>query len=213
MSKKLKFTGKIRDNPIVALERGNREVMDALWKEYFTELVEMDPKSGRFRELAARIKAEAHFDRLYQEWDNLPVSERAFRWYQLLEISKKHKRNTEGLCVRCGECCQRYSPTLLQVDMPLFQENILGWMDVYTLRKGEMVTSPRTGDRFALAEERLKLRKRPGTRQCKFYQAEPSLCLIYERRPQQCRDQACWLQEKKFQSLSGPPPQPAGPVW
>ncbi|MBW1916877.1 MAG: YkgJ family cysteine cluster protein [Deltaproteobacteria bacterium] len=205
MEKTRKFTGKIRDNPITALERGSCEVMASLWKEYFTELLGMEPKSGRFRELEARIKQEANFQRLYREWNDLRVPERSFRWYQLLEITKKHKRNTEGLCVRCGECCQRHTPTLMSSDLYLFQNNVLTWTDVYTLRKGERVSSPRSGEVFALPEERLKIRHLPGTRQCQFYREEPNRCLIYDQRPQQCRDQACWLKEEEQPARSETP--------
>ncbi|MFP3866624.1 MAG: YkgJ family cysteine cluster protein [Desulfobacteraceae bacterium] len=205
MEKTRKFTGKIRDNPITALERGNREVMASLWKEYFTELLGMESKSGRFQELERRIKREANFERLYQDWNDLPVPERGFRWYQLLEITKKHKRNTEGLCVRCGECCLRYSPTLMPADLHLFQNNILTWTDVYTLRKGEKVSSPQTGEIFTLPQERIKIRQLPGTRQCQFFRKNPNRCLIYDQRPQKCRDQACWLKEDDHPSQAQTP--------
>ncbi|OPX20938.1 MAG: hypothetical protein BZ151_01000 [Desulfobacca sp. 4484_104] len=206
MEKTRKFTGKIRDNPIVALERGTCEVMATLWEEYFTELIGMEPKSGRFKELEGRIKREANFERLYQEWNDLTVPERGFRWYQLLEITKKHKRNTEGLCVRCGECCRRHTPTLMLSDLRLFQNNVLSWTDVYTLRTGERVSSPRSGEVFALPEERIKIRTLPGSRQCLFYREEPNRCLIYEQRPQQCQAQACWHTEEER------PPQTETPL-
>ena len=66
-----KFKGKIRDNPLVALERGNREVMLNIWREYLHELLELDPKSGRRQLLINRIEQAGDFDRLYGDWNDL----------------------------------------------------------------------------------------------------------------------------------------------
>jgi len=93
--------------------------------------------------------------------------------------------------VRCGECCERSSPTLLAADLPLFQQEVLTWNEVYTLRAGEQVTD-REGKPAVLKEERLKIREVPGSRQCWFYLAATGSCRIYDQRPEQCRRQQCW---------------------
>ena len=72
---------------------------------------------------------------------------------------ERHQAVAES-CIRCGECCQLGSPTLLTHDLPLFQQEILTWNDVYTLRPGEQVTT-RDGQVEALPEERLKVRESP----------------------------------------------------
>ena len=76
-------------------------------------------------------------------------------------------------------------------DLALFQQEVLTWNDVYTLRPGEKATT-REGQVTALPEERLKVREVPGSRQCWFYLAANHTCRIYEDRPEQCRRQNCW---------------------
>ena len=94
-------------------------------------------------------------------------------------------------CVRCGECCEKGSPTLLSLDLGLFHRDILTWNDVYTLRPGEKATN-RDGEVATLKDERLKVREVPGSRQCWFYLAANQTCRIYGDRPEQCRRQNCW---------------------
>lgn len=204
MREKPKFTGKIRANPWVALERGNAEVMAALWREYLAELIEAAPRSGRFRVLAERIQNEARFDQLYQDWNALPPSERADRWHHLLEVSKSHALGAQAQCVRCGECCQHHSPILLTTDLPLLHDSIVSWTDIYTRRQGEMVSTA-TGTLTPLPSEQIKIRLRPETGYCQFYHDAPSRCLIYERRPEECRVRSCWLTEQDHPPLSGTP--------
>jgi hypothetical protein len=83
------------------------------------------------------------------------------------------------------------SPTLMAADMHLFQDDILHWTEVYTLRRGEKGVSPRTGEVASITEERLKLKEHSGTKYCLYYATNPNRCLIYEHRPQQCREQLC----------------------
>jgi Fe-S-cluster containining protein len=190
-----KFKGKIRDNPLVALERGNREVMLNIWREYLAELLEMDLNSSRRQLLSNRIEQAGDFERLYQDWNDLPTPERADRWLALIRAAKAEWQQVQDECLRCGDCCEKGSPTLMAADVRLFQDNILHWTEVYTLRRGEKGLFPRTGEVLPITEERLKLKEHSGTRHCLYYAKNPNRCLIYEQRPQQCRDQLCNLSE------------------
>lgn len=190
-----KFKGKIRDNPLVALEKGNRDVMLTIWREYLQELLELDPKSGRRQLLINRIEQAAKFDALFGDWNNLPSPERAERWLTLIRTAKSELEEVRTTCLRCGECCEKSSPTLMAADMHLFQDNILHWTEVYTLRRGEKALSPRTGETAPTTAERLKIKEHSGAKYCLFYAANPNRCLIYEQRPQQCREQLCNLSE------------------
>ncbi len=186
-----KFRGKIRTDPWESLARGPREVMLSLWEEYLAEVLEADPKSGRFRVLRRQIEEAGGFKEIYQDWPGLPPEGRAAAWRRLMAAARESLEWSRERCVRCGECCERSSPTLLIADLPLFVEELLTWKEVYTLRAGEQVTS-REGTVITLQEERLKVREVPGTRQCWFYQAARQICRIYPRRPEQCRRQQCW---------------------
>jgi len=117
-----------------------------------------------------------------------------------MTASRNHLLERGEICVRCGECCEKGSPTLLSGDLGLFQREVLSLNDVYTLRPGEKATT-REGEVTALTEERLKVREVPGSRQCWFYLAANQTCRIYADRPEQCRRQNCW----------GEPPPPTAP--
>ena len=186
-----KFKGKIRDNPLIALERGNRDVMLSIWREYLIELLELDPQSGRRQLLINRIEHAGDFDGLYEDWNELPPTERGQRWLALIRAAKAELQEVQDVCLRCGECCVKSSPTLMAGDMHLFQNDVLSWTEIYTLRRGEMGLSPGTGDVVPVEAERLKLKEHSGTRHCLYYATDPNRCLIYEQRPEQCREQLC----------------------
>jgi len=204
MDKKSKFIGKIRDNPLIALERGNRDVMLTIWREYLDEILELDRKSGRRQLLVRRLEHEGEFDQLYGDWNDLSPRERADRWLALIRTTKRILAEVQDVCLRCGDCCLRSSPTLTPPDMKLFQDEILTWTEVYTLRQGERGVDPRTGDVIIIDSERLKLKEHSATKNCLFYVTNPNRCLIYQHRPQQCREQWCHRREEEL-----PPPTTA----
>ncbi len=186
-----KFIGKIHEDPWEALAKGPREVMAAIWQDYLAEVMGVSAKSGRYRMLRQAIEEAADFPLIYQNWNDLAPASRAAAWQRLVTAARDRLKDMGEDCVRCGECCEKGSPTLLSHDLPLFQREVLTWEDVYTLRAGERVTS-REGKATTLEEERLKVREVPGHRQCWFYLAATRSCRIYEDRPEQCRRQTCW---------------------
>lgn len=192
-----KFLGKIRTDPWESLARGPREVMASLWEEYLQDILQVSPQSGRFRILRREIEDSAGFKEVYDNWNRLPPEARAEAWRRLMTVSREKLEARGEVCVRCGECCEKGSPTLLTPDLDLLRQEVLTWNEVYTQRPGEQVTS-RDGAVTTLQEERLKVRKVPGSRQCWFYLAATRSCRIYEQRPEQCRRQTCW----------GEPPRP-----
>jgi Fe-S-cluster containining protein len=197
MTTQKKFMGKIRDNPLIALERGSREVMASLWREYLAEALQVNPKAGSFQLLVDRIEISADFPKLYEDWNDLDTPERATRWRELITVAKEQVELAKDQCLRCGECCELGSPTLMPDDISLFQENILDWTDVYVLRRGEKVYAPRSEEAQTLTEERIKIREHSGTKNCLFYARNPNRCLIYNQRPQQCREQLCWAGDEE----------------
>lgn len=205
MSNQSKFKGKIRDNPLVALERGRREVMLSLWQEYLDELLELAPASGRRRLLVARIEKEADFPTLYQEWDDCPPDQRAVRWLQLVRTAKRILAATRDECLRCGDCCEHSSPTLVVEDLALLQNETLHWTDIVTLRAGERAYDPRSRQIVTLTEERVKLREDPGSHRCLFFASQPNRCLIYDHRPRQCHQQLCNRDPEELPPSSGRP--------
>jgi Fe-S-cluster containining protein len=195
-----KFLGKIHGEPWEALANGPREALATIWNDYLSEVLQASPKSERYKILRRGIEAAAGFKEVYESWNTLAPESRAIAWRRLMTASRNWLLERGDSCVRCGECCEKGSPTLLTQDLGLFQREVLSWNEVYTLRPGEKATT-REGEVAALTEERLKVREVPGSRQCWFYLAANQSCRIYADRPEQCRRQNCWSE----------PPPPAGP--
>lgn len=189
--KKSKFTGKIRTDPWDTLAYGPPEPMASLWEEYLREALGASAKSGRFRVVRRDIQEAGDFTWMYQNWRDLTPEERLQAWRRLMEAAKSRLAEVRETCVRCGECCEKSSPTLLLPDLELFNREVLTWNEVYSLPEGDQVLS-REGKPAVLKEERLKIRELPGTRQCWFYLAATRGCRIYQDRPEQCRRQQCW---------------------
>jgi Fe-S-cluster containining protein len=194
MSEKSRFLGKIRQDPGEALARGPREVMETIWREYLQEVLEVSQKSGRYRILRVAIEAAGDFPQAYREWNDWPPATRSQTWRRLIAAARAEIESRGNVCVRCGECCEKSSPTLLVADLPLLEQEVISFGDVYTLRAGEKGTG-RDGTVMDLSAERLKVREVPGTRQCWFYRAPDQTCRIYDQRPEQCRRQQCWGEE------------------
>ena len=157
-----KFLGKIHGEPWEALAKGPREALATIWNDYLAEVLQVSPKSARYKILRREIEAAAGFKEVYESWNTLSPESRAVAWRRLMTASRNHLLERGESCVRCGECCEKGSPTLLSGDLGLFQREVLTWNDVYTLRPGEKATN-REGEVTALKEERLKVREVPGT--------------------------------------------------
>ena len=186
-----KFKGKIFADPWESLAKGPREVMASLWQQYLVETLQVSATSQRFKLLRREIEQAAGFKEVFANWNTLAVQSRAAAWQRLMTAARAKLQEVQDSCVRCGECCEKGSPTLLTPDLDLLQREVLTWNEVYTLRPGERVAN-REGEVVTLGEERLKVREVPGSRQCWFYLAATQRCRIYEDRPEQCRRQNCW---------------------
>lgn len=116
-------------------------------------------------------------------------------WIQIRERLLKAAYATRPHCIRCGTCCSKGSPTLLADDMPLFTGNILKPDHVTTIRVDEPAYSNRTENVEPAATEMIKIREKPDTKTCVFYENLNKSCSIYESRPAQCKLQECWNPE------------------
>jgi Fe-S-cluster containining protein len=186
-----KFRGKIFDDPWESLSKGDREVMQTLWEGYLQESLQVSPKGGRFKIIRKQIEDAAGYREIFQNWNTLEPPARSVAWRRLMTTARTKLSALGQECARCGECCERSSPTLLTRDLGLFQQDVLTWNEVYTLRAGEQAAD-REAQVVTLAGERLKVRETPGAHQCWFYQAATRKCRIYDQRPEQCRRQECW---------------------
>jgi Fe-S-cluster containining protein len=113
-------------------------------------------------------------------------------WTQVRERLLKAAYATRPHCIRCGTCCTKGSPTLLEDDMDLFSRSILKPEHLVTIREGEPAYSNQTEELAATPVELIKIRETSGSKTCVFYEKSGSKCTIYESRPAQCRSQECW---------------------
>ena len=113
-------------------------------------------------------------------------------WNQVRERLLKAAYATRAHCIRCGTCCTKGSPTLLEDDMELFSRSILKPAHLVTIRAGEPAYSNQTEEVTPTQEELIKIRETSGSKTCIFYEKSGSKCTIYESRPAQCRSQECW---------------------
>jgi Fe-S-cluster containining protein len=113
-------------------------------------------------------------------------------WTQVRQRLLKAAYATRPHCIRCGTCCTKGSPTLLKEDLELLRDTALKPEHLITIRKGEETYSHRTDSLAATPEELIKIREKPDSRTCVFFEPRDKSCGIYEMRPAQCREQECW---------------------
>lgn len=157
------------------------------------------------RDILAEIQSPASFESVWIEvsgsrpygellklWESWNRKQRLDGWEDLARVVEKAAYGTRPYCIKCGTCCRKGSPSLYRDDLPLFRRGTLTRQDLVALRPGETVYS-NEDDRFIhLPVEQVKIREKPGSRECLFFQPEGHGCGIYDNRPLQCRVLECW---------------------
>jgi Fe-S-cluster containining protein len=162
------------------------------WSAHLERLVREKKTSFPLKRLRHQAEQDPVFKETLNRWSSLGASDREAAWEKLTEAAVRSTREVLPVCVRCGDCCRKGSPTLMREDLERVREGNIPWEQLVTLRPGEPVRSPFTGSLFHLQEERIKIREREGSRACFFLDEETGLCTRYEDRPAQCRVQVCW---------------------
>ncbi|RPH89991.1 MAG: YkgJ family cysteine cluster protein [Desulfobacteraceae bacterium] len=165
------------------------------------------------REILLEIQSPAAFDsvwievsgsepykRLLNHWEPWNRKQRANGWEGLARRVEKAAYATRPYCLKCGTCCRKGSPSLYPEDLPLVLRGTIKRTDLMTLRKGEIGFSNEQNELIQLTREQVKIREKPGTRECLFFQSESGVCGIHENHPLQCRTLECWNPEG-FQRL------------
>ncbi len=120
-------------------------------------------------------------------------------WRNVREVLLKAAYATRPHCVKCGECCSKSSPVLVEEDLTLFYKDILKPEHIITIRRGETTYSEKTQSVETPEHEFLKIKEQAFSKRCAFHNASTTECAIYENRPKQCRDQECWNPENAMQ--------------
>jgi Fe-S-cluster containining protein len=144
------------------------------------------------RRIRFQIEQTPAFQEAFSGWGQMAGPQRLDAWKRLLVAAEEACRTVLPACVQCGECCRQGSPVLHLEDLPLLRSGKIPWDRLMTLRRDEPALSPFDGRPFVLPEERIKVREKPGGRECVFFDGKTDRCAIYSERPLQCRAQACW---------------------
>lgn len=94
-------------------------------------------------------------------------------------------------CERCGKCCQQGGPALHLQDIELVRSGLLPTSRLITIRKGELVHNPLTGQVQPTTVELVKIAGTGRQWGCCYY--DPAMgCTIHDHRPHACRALKCW---------------------
>ncbi len=95
-------------------------------------------------------------------------------------------------CRRCGTCCRKGGPSFHREDRHLIESGAIQLAALYTIRAGEPAWDNVADRILPASEDIIKIKNRPGSRICRFYDEKKQACEIYARRPLECRILKCW---------------------
>jgi Fe-S-cluster containining protein len=177
------------------LVKGNSNEVEAKSKQSLERLLIGIHSSASLDDLWPTIQTNSVYQDLFENWFSWAEPYRERRWQALCREMEKAAYATRPYCLHCGDCCRQGSPTLSVKDIPLLRQGIIKRMDLLTLRAGEIGFSNDTQDLVLLPEERIKVKEKPGSRECLLLDPETNSCRIYEDRPLQCQAMECWNPE------------------
>jgi Fe-S-cluster containining protein len=162
------------------------------WTEHLKSILKDASVSIPLKRVLYQVERSPVYHEITARWEDMDGDERLKTWKRLLEETAKALEEVLPVCVLCGECCRKGSPTLQLEDLELLKLGKLPWHELFTIRKGQPVRSPFKNEISFLVDERVKVREKAGTQECVFFDDATDQCLVYEDRPAQCRAQACW---------------------
>jgi len=170
----------------------NIETLRDNWTEHLKSVMQDASISIPLKRVLYQVERSPVYQEITARWGEMNGEERLKTWKRLLEESGKALQEVLPVCVLCGECCRKGSPTLQLEDLELLKGGRIPWDQIFTIRRGQPVHSPFKNELSFLVDERVKVREKPGTQECVFFDHATDQCLVYDDRPAQCRAQACW---------------------
>ena len=107
-------------------------------------------------------------------------------------FEKEQSLSEKGKCRRCGICCEKGGPSFHMCDRQLIVEGRIQLSDIYTIRPGEPAYNNVREQVEPTVADIIKIKSRPVSNACIFYQAGEGVCGIYSDRPLECRLLKCW---------------------
>jgi Fe-S-cluster containining protein len=184
------------------MEKGDSAEVESLTKHLLKQMLSAIHSPSGIDELWPEIESQPRFQEMRRSWPGWKKPYRERQWGAWCREMEVLAYGTRSYCLLCGECCQKGSPSLYADDMAVLRLGIIKRSDLVTLRFGEIGYSPTKNDLVLVSEEQVKLKEKPGSRECLFFNSAENRCRIYGDRPLQCRTMECW-NPKEFKSLKG----------
>ncbi len=181
-----------KDFPVDYPGAWDKEMLRQKWIEHLQNLMNESGGDLPLKRIEYQVEQGADYQEILKRWPRMTESERTSSWKRLLESSERAIQELLPVCVQCGECCRKGSPTLMLEDLDILRQGKIPWSQLFCLRRGEPVRSPFEEKLFFLLDERIKLREKPDTQECVLFDDATNQCMVYADRPLQCRAQACW---------------------
>ena len=169
------------------IEQMQRELFERLLEAAVEEELQLTAERLQYE-----VEQSDECQKLLGRWPEMNGAERIESWKKLLVAGIQAVRGLSPVCIRCGECCRKGSPTLHLSDLELVRGERIPLDQLMTIRKGEPARIPGERQPFFLPQERIKLKEKPGGAECFFLDTPGNVCRIYQTRPAQCSAQACW---------------------
>jgi Fe-S-cluster containining protein len=108
------------------------------------------------------------------------------------DIKKHPDPATTRSCIRCGACCEKGGPAFHIDDKHLIESGIIPLRDLFTIRKNEPIYDNVKGCIFLAPSDVIKIKNRPPSSACIYFDENRCNCRIYKNRPIECRSLECW---------------------
>jgi Fe-S-cluster containining protein len=95
-------------------------------------------------------------------------------------------------CKQCGTCCKKGGPSFHMQDRRLIDDGVIPGRDLFTIRKGEPALENVQNLLISTNTDIIKIKGKPGSWECFYYDRRSRECRIYENRPEECRVLNCW---------------------
>ncbi|GBC60957.1 YkgJ family cysteine cluster protein [Desulfonema ishimotonii] len=106
--------------------------------------------------------------------------------------TQENSHSPVSSCRRCGTCCKKGGPSFHREDRSLIEQGIIPGRHLFTIRQGEMAHDNVRKRLSPLPSDLIKIKGKPGTWACVFFDDTENGCTIYEHRPVECRALKCW---------------------
>ncbi|MFH1090218.1 MAG: YkgJ family cysteine cluster protein [Pseudomonadota bacterium] len=178
--------------------------LEESWPKLLQEIMAEIRSPADPEKSAEDLRRDLRFRSLVAGWENMTTAAQANAWNMIQDRLWEAAVMTRPFCLRCGECCRRGSPVLLEQDRPILAQGAIKREHLLTQRRGERAFSNREQKIVILEREQVKIKEAPGGQGCVFLSPGGDACLIYPDRPFQCRVMECW-DPSRFETVQKSP--------